>query len=325
MRRKIESSGAPFTGCIDRFVTKGYKPMLSKEELMMAKMQCKGIDMLSIGSKSSPEFIKWYLENLKKYNKEVGIVSVDTYANPKLQDGMLIARDPGVRRESIQIFKDAMDMAAKLNAVDILMWLAHDGYSYPFEDDYMQRWDWLLEGLDEICAYRDDVNMTIEYKCKEPKTRQYISDVGKSLLICESLKERKNLGVVVDIGHSFIVDENPAEALALAAHYGKLFHVHLNDNYRSVDDDLMVGAVHFWETLEFFYEMDNVGYTGPVNLDIWPSYLDGPAALDESIERVRMFEKLAEQLPREEIQSLKRKGDLAKTMEIVRKVCIKEY
>ena len=138
-------------------------------------------------------------------------------------------------------------------------------------------------------------------------------------------KSRKNLGIVVDIGHSLIVDENPAEALALAAHYGKLFHVHLNDNYRNVDDDLMVGAIHFWETLEFFYEMDMVGYDGWLNLDIWPSYIDGPAALRESIKRVRMFENLVENLPREEIRSLQRKGDLVKAMEIVRKTCIKEY
>ncbi len=325
MRRLIESSGAPFTGCIDRFVTKGYKPMLSKEELVLAKMQHEGIDCISIGGAASPEYVEWFKEQLKKYNKQMGIVSVNTYADPKLADGMLISRDPGVRRESIEKIKQAMDLAADLNAIDILLWLAHDGYSYPFEDDYMQRWDWLLEGLDEVCAYRDDVKMTIEYKCKEPKTRQYISDVGKSLLICETLKERKNLGVVVDIGHSFIVNENPAEALALAAHYGKLFHVHLNDNYRCVDDDLVVGAVHFWETLEFFYEMDNVGYTGPVNLDIWPSYVDGMGALNESIERVRMFEKLAEQLPREEMQSLKHKGDLATIMKIVRETCIKGY
>lgn len=324
MRRMIESSGAPFTGCIDRFVTEGYKPQISAKEILLQKC-LNGVDMLGIGCPRPDEYVKWFLDLLKEHKKTMGSVFPDTYASPHLQDGMLIARDPGVRRESIELVKQSMDMAAELNAVDILLWLAHDGYSYPFEDDYVQRWDWLLQGLDEICSYRDDVKITIEYKCKEPKTRQYISDVGKSLLICENLKERKNLGIVVDIGHSFIVNENPAEAVALAAHYGKLFHVHLNDNYRSVDDDLMVGAVHFWETLEFFYELDNVGYTGPVNLDIWPSYLDGPAALKESIERVRMFEKLAEQLPREEIQNLKRKGDLAKTMEIVRKVCIKEY
>ena len=325
MKRRIGTSGAPFTGCIDRFVTEGYKPQLSRKELVLAKANTEGIDGLSVGLPCDEEYLAWFKGILKQYNKQVNTVCPDTYMSPRLKDGMLVARDPGLRREFIEHIKQAMDLCAEVNGNDILLWQAHDGYSYPFEDDYTQRWGWLLEGLDEVCAYRDDVKVTIEYKCKEPKTRQYISDVGKSLFICEQLKERKNLGIVVDIGHSLIVDENPAEALALAAHYGKLFHVHLNDNYRNVDDDLMVGAIHFWETLEFFYEMDMVGYDGWLNLDIWPSYIDGPAALRESIKRVRMFENLVENLPREEIRSLQRKGDLVKAMEIVRKTCIKEY
>jgi len=325
MKRRIEASGAPFTGCIDRFVTEGYKKQLTDKEVTLEKLKMEDLDGLSILIPCDPEYLEWFKKTVKDNNKQVATVCPDTYINPKLKDGMLMARDPGMRRESVEVIKHTMDVCAELNGADILLWQAHDGYSYPFEDDYMQRWDWLLETLDEICAYRDDVKVTIEYKCKEPKTRQYISDVGKSLLICEQLKERKNLGIVVDIGHSLIVDENPAEALALAAHYGKLFHVHLNDNYRNVDDDMMVGAVHFWETLEFFYEMDMVGYDGWLNLDIWPSYIDGPGALRESIRRVRMFEKLVEALPREEIRSLQRKGDLIQTMEILRKTCIKEY
>ena len=32
----------------------------------------------------------------------------------------------------------------------------------------------------------------------------------------------------------------------------KLFHVHMNDNYRLWDDDMMVRFVHFIEYLEFF-------------------------------------------------------------------------
>lgn len=325
MRRRIESSGAPFVGLIDRFVTDGYKPNISVKEAITEMLKVEDLDGLNIVAPCDPEFYEWFKKTVKENNKQVSTVTPDTYMDRKLKDGMLVARDPGMRREAVETIKQTMDACADLNGADVLLWMAHDGYSYPFEDDYAQRWDWLLQGLDEVCAHRDDVKVTIEYKCKEPKTRQYISDVGKSLLICEQLKERKNLGIVVDIGHSLIVDENPAEALALAAHYGKLFHVHLNDNYRSVDDDLMVGAVHFWETLEFFYQMDMVGYDGWVNLDIWPSYIDGPGALRESIRRVRMFENLVEALPREEIRSLQRKGDLIPIMEILRKTCIKEY
>ncbi len=323
MRRRLEASSACFSPCPDRFVTEGYKDPITVEE----KWDCIGkIDELSgigvgIPAKDGLDALKKKIEG---YGKQVSTVCPDTYQSRKLKDGMLMARDPGMRRESIAAVKEAMDACAYLGGADILLWQAHDGYTYPFEDDYAHRWDFLMESLDEICAYRDDVKVTIEYKCKEPKCRQYISDVGKSLWICEQIK-RDNLGIVVDLGHSLIVQENPAEALALAAKAGRLFHVHLNDNYRLVDDDLFVGAVHFWETLEFFYQMDAVGYDGWVNMDIYPYYIDGPGALTECIKRVRMFENLAEALPREEITKLQREGNLNRINEILRETCIKTY
>lgn len=57
--------------------------------------------------------------------------------------------------------------------------------------------------------------------------------------------------------------ENPAETVALLKRYGdKLFHVHMNDNYRYWDDDMIVGSVHTIETLEFFYWLQRTGYDG---------------------------------------------------------------
>ena len=322
MRRKLEASAACFSPCPDRFVTTGYRDPISAEEKWDVVGNIKELDGMELGSPfDSPEFVK---KKMASYGKQVGQVCPDTYEDRKWKDGMLMSRDPGIRREGIQVFKDAMDFCAAVGGADVLIWQAHDGYTYPFEDDYAHRWDFLMESLDEISAYRDDVKLTIEYKCKEPKCRQYISDVGKSLWICEQIK-RDNLGIVVDLGHSLIIQENPAEALALAAKAGKLFHVHLNDNYRLVDDDLFVGAVHFWETLEFFYQMDAVGYDGWLNMDIFPYYLDGPGALNECIQRVRMFEHLAEALPREEIRKLQREGNLNKINQILREVCIKTY
>lgn len=39
----------------------------------------------------------------------------------------------------------------------------------------------------------------------------------------------------------------------MLARAGKLFYVHLNDNDRNWDWDMLPGAFHFWEFLEFFY------------------------------------------------------------------------
>ncbi len=323
MRRRLESSSAPFTACGDRFVANYRKNPISGEQLWDLYAQMPEIAGIGVGVPLGYESLEYVKNGIKNAGKVVSTVCPDTYMNAGIKDGQLMNRDAGIRREQIAMIKESMDICAELNGEDILLWQAHDGYTYPFEDNYNERIDLLMQSLDEICSYRDDVRVTIEYKYKEPKTYQYISDVGKSLLICEKVK-KDNLGIVVDIGHSLMINENPSEALAWAARENKLFHVHLNDNYRNTDDDLIAGSVHFWETLEFFYMMDVVGYDGWINLDIWPASMeDGRGALDECIKRVRMFERLAETLPMDLIKKLQRENKTVEIMQILRETCIK--
>lgn len=319
---KIEASGASFGACSDRFVTEGYRIGMTPEEQLNELARIDGLSGIPVMVPLEFDSLQTIQQKMKSIGKEIGTIAPDTYMNPRLKDGSLTSRDSAYRKECIQLFCESMDICAELGGSDVLLWLAHDGYDYPFEDDYWVRWNWLMEGLDQIASYRSDVRVTIEYKTKEPRTRQYISDVGKSLFICEKIG-RKNLGVVVDIGHSLFAGENPAEAIALTAQYNRLFHIHLNDNYRSWDDDLLVGGIHFWETLEAFYMLNKLSYDGWLTIDIWPSRVDGFKALSESVKRIQMFERLAQQLPALEIQRLQAEGKTMDIAEILRRSCIK--
>jgi len=203
----------------------------------------------------------------------------------------------------------------------VLLWLAHDGYTYPFEADYEKRITLLRESLSECCEYRRDVRLSVEYKRKEPKTYQYMSCVGKSLCLCEDLGY-DNLGMVVDFGHALYGGENPAESAVWAQNRGKLFHVHMNDNYRGWDDDLIPGSVSFWETLEFFWALKNTGYGGWVTIDIFPSHIDGDKALQLSVDNVILFQRLAERLPSEKIKAMQAEGRTAEILALVRECCV---
>lgn len=319
---KIEASGASFSACSDRFVVSGYRRGMSPMEQLDELGRIKGLTGIPVMYPLEFENTGIIKNRLAEMGKKVGTIAPDTYIDPIWKDGSLTSRDPEIRKKMIKMIKESMDLCHELDGSDVLLWLAHDGYDYPFEDDYTVRWGYLLEGLAEVASYRKDVKVTIEYKAKEPRTRQYISDIGKSLLICEELK-LQNLGVVVDIGHSLFGGENPAEAVALAARYNRLFHVHMNDNYRSWDDDLLVGGVHFWETLEFFYVLDKIGYDGWFTIDIWPSRVDGFMALQESVTRVEMFAEMAKKLPHTKIKHLQDENKTMDIMEILRENCLK--
>lgn len=314
---KIESAGAPFSSCPDRFVLDGYRESLSVEEMYEQFGKIEGITGLPFlypaGVKTAKEIERYKLIT----GKPVGTICADTYTQRKWKNGSLAARDPMIRKEAVKMIKESMDLCHEVDGADILLWLAHDGYDYPFEDDYKTRWAYLVEGLSEVSSYRSDVKVTIEYKTKEPRTHQYISDVGKSLLLCHEVGY-ENLGLVIDFGHSIFAGENPAEAVDLTARHKRLFHIHMNDNYRSWDDDLLVGSIHFWETLEFFYRLNIAGYDGWFVIDIWPSRIDGSKALQENIKRIKLFDKLAKELPADEIKKMQDENRTMDIMELLR-------
>jgi xylose isomerase len=51
---------------------------------------------------------------------------------------------------------------------------------------------------------------------------------------------------------------------------GKLWGVHLNDGNNRVDDGLMIGSVHPWETAEFLYYLLRYEYQGVIYFDTFP-------------------------------------------------------
>lgn len=319
---KIEAAGAGFSPCGDRFVPGGYRVGLDFEGQVEQLSKIEGLTGLPLMYPLDYTSTSRLKELVKKYNLQIGTICPDTYAKAEWKDGSLASRDASVRKKIIKTIKESMDFCNDFNGDDILLWLAHDGYDYAFEDDYRVRWDYIIDGLREVSSYRKDVRVTIEYKAKEPRIHQYVSNAGKSLLICEEINN-PNLGVVLDIGHSLQAGENPAESVALLDRYKRLFHIHLNDNYRSWDDDLLLGSVHFWETLEFFYWLDRVGYDGWYVIDIWPARIDGFKALQESVRRTQQLMQLAKSLPYDQLKKMQDDNATMDIMELLRKQILK--
>lgn len=320
---KIEAGGSAFMPCGDRFVPEGYREGLGPEKQLENLSKIKGLSGVPIWYPSEfsadPVKLRKMMDNA---NLKVATVSPDTYTTARWKNGTLTSRDKKTRNDMIRIIKDSMDFCHDMDGADVLVWLGHDGYDYPFEDDYQVRWNYLVEGLKEITSYRSDVNVTIEYKTKEPRTHQYISNASVSLLLCQEVN-LPNFGVVLDLGHSLFAGENPAESVALLDTYKRLNHVHLNDNYRGWDDDLLLGSVHFWETLEFFYWLNKVNYDGWYTIDIWPTRIDGTKAVQESVDRTIHFMELAKSLPFEELKKMQKENTTMDIMKLLRTATMK--
>jgi xylose isomerase len=160
-----------------------------------------------------------------------------------------------------------MDWAAELECPYIDVWPGQDGFDYPLQTDYVSAWKWMRDGLADCVEHNDQVRILVEYKPREPRRFCFIDHVGTVLTLLQGMDE---IGVLLDVGHSLQGRENVSQSAALLAEYGKLDYMHLNDNYRDWDDDMLVGSVHFIELMELCYWLRKVDYAGWLTLDVFP-------------------------------------------------------
>ncbi len=124
------------------------------------------------------------------------------------------------------------------------------------------------------------MQFAIEYKLKEPRVHMFFGTAARTLLAIEDMGV-DNVGIVLDLGHSFFAKETPAEVLHLVSRRGKLVSVELNDNWREWDDDMAVGSVHLVETLEFLHALRQIDWKGPILLDQFPFREDAVEAAQQ--------------------------------------------
>jgi len=292
---RIASGFAPFSPCADRFNVAGYREPLSLEQQFAAAARIRGFEGVGLDYPYQFTEAEAVRPLLQKTGLEFVTLEIGLYPDRKWKDGTYTAPDPGVRREAIAMSWRALEVAAELGAVDVLMWPGQDGFDYPFQSDYRKFWQLLVDGIGEVGSHRPDVKIAIEYKKQEPRTNCYIRNAGVLLALLRDVG-LPNVGGCIDLGHSLACGENPGEAVVLLERAEKLFQVHVNDNFRDWDHDLILGSVSFWETLEFFYWLRRCGWSGWHILDIYPYRLDGSAALQEGVERTRFFIDLAERI-----------------------------
>jgi len=257
-------------------------------------------------------------ETLQKYNLEVCMMVPDLWTQAKWGKGSFASRDKNIREAAVREVKKVMDMAAEIGCDKVDVWLGQDGFDYSFQGDFLEDWNNIVECTRQVANHRSDIKVCIEYKLKEPRTHCYINSAAKALLLINEI-QKENVGILLDVGHSIAASENPAEAAALISRYkGKLFYIHLNDNYRFWDDDMMFGAVNIPVLMEFLYWIEVIGYDDYYTLDIFPYREDGIKAAEESIEWIKALKGLIAKVGKDRIKKIIEEGDATQSLRMVR-------
>lgn len=324
MELKLSAGLWVFGNTMDRFCTKGYKKPISVLEMLSLASQVKGLKGVEV---HQTDFEEVSIEEFKKKLQETGLVvsnvNTNVWGSAEWKYGAFAHRDPEIRARAIAEGKKAVDYARQLGAPSIGLWLGSDGFDYPFQVDYIKHWELLIGGIKEVAEYASpDIKVGIEYKLKEPRTHMSISDAGKALAIALEL-DMDNVGVVIDFGHALMSGENPADSVAFLARYGKLFNVHFNDAYGLWDDDMIVGSLRVWETIEFLLYCKLTGYDGWFGLDMFPYREDAVAAADMALRNIEAMWQLVEQIDIEELRKAQATMDAIETQKVIRKLLFK--
>lgn len=281
----------------ERYVPGGYFDPMPLEEQLHAMAQIEGLEGLfalypPAPLPADPEQLKALLA---RYNLRVSNLCPEGWSDRRWKLGAFSTREASVRKAAIRLVKEGVDFGKALGADSILLWPAHDGFDYPFQTDYREGWKYLVESLQEIGEHDPHMKIAVEYKSKDPRQKQYVSNVGKLMMLLDDVG-LDNVGGVIDVGHALMAQENLAESLVILDSHKKLYQIHLNENYKDADPDLIFGTINFWEILEFFYWLNQTDYRGWCSIDIIAPRDDRVRSLAVGVKLIRKYQALAKRL-----------------------------
>jgi len=295
----------------DRFID--YQPVREMEEMveMASRIKgCSGLEVVYPQNFTDPVKVKGLLD---QYGLSVSTVNLNIKSDEIFRYGSFSNPDAAVRRESVEMLKISMDAAAVLGCNMVTTAPLSDGVDYPFEIDYIRAFEDAADAIREAAGHRGDVKISMEYKLSEPRVHCLLSNAGKAAVFCQKVG-MPNVGVTLDIGHALQCGEVPADSLAFLHSVGRLFYIHINDNHRNWDWDLVPATINLWDFVEFAAYMDKVGYDGWITADVFPQRHDPIVIMEKTFEWMDMVFELAARLDEKKLNEMR---DANATLEII--------
>jgi xylose isomerase len=319
-----------FGPMITRFVPGGYQPDHAHESTAEKVVRAvSGLGDLIDGYEFHyPQELSE--DNLDEVRQALGdhdiyCMATGLHLEPRFGKGALSSPDPGVRREALDVTLRAADFAASVGA-HLICWPGIEGYNYPFQTPYAQSWSWFIDGIGqaaERCA-QHGIRLFLEHKNSEPAMKILMRNIGMTLHVIHSLRREGIEGVQVNMDwqHLIMNGENLGEYVALLAAEGLLGHQHANSGWGTFDDDNMVGATAFMETLELALELRRAGYGSEgdgrrLGFDLYPYTEDQVGAVRRSVLQWRFIDETAARIDPEALADAQQRKDAVRAYELV--------
>ena len=317
-----------FGSMVTRFVPGGYQPERAGESTV-ARVR-RAVDGLG-GLIDGYEFHypnELSADNLDEVRDaldghDVYCMATGLHLDARFGKGGLVSPDPATRAEAVRRTLEAVDFSGEIGA-HFIIWPGIEGYNYPFQTPYEESWEWLVDGVGRAAdrARSHGILVFLEHKNSEPAMKILMRNVGMTLHVIHKLRAQglDNVKVNMDWQHLLTNGESLAEYAALLAAEGLLGHQHANSGWGTFDDDNMVGATAFMETLELAVELRRARYgeSGErLGFDLYPYTEDAVAAVRRSVEQWRFIWEVSGRIDDAALREAQARKDAVGAYELV--------
>ncbi len=313
------------SGMVTRFVPDGYQPEAGAESTAeKVRRAVAGLEGLVDGYEFHypQELSEENLDEVREAldGRPIVCVCAGTHLNPRFGKGGLSSPDDDTRDAALEEALRGVDFAASVDA-NFILWPGVEGYNYPFQTSYAESWARFLDGVEAIARRCEErgIKLYLEHKNSEPAMKIFMRNIGMCLHVIHTLRARglRNVQVNMDWQHLIMNGEHLPEYAALLHAEGLLGHQHANSGWGTFDDDNMVGATAFMETLELALELRRAAYDGWLGLDLYPYTEDQVAAVKRSVEQWRFIDGVAARIDEPALREAQAKKDAVRAYELV--------
>jgi L-ribulose-5-phosphate 3-epimerase len=187
----------------------------------------------------------------------------------------LASPDRRIRDIGVSVISDAIDLASDLGATALLI----PGCDQ--EESPANKWELFRDGVMQGVTRAEQAGVTLAL---EAVNKPFLLDTAKLLAMIEACGGSKALGIYLDVGNSTSSGLDPAAEVRAAQGRATLCHVKDWNPANPTERKLGAGAVNF-ETS--FAALDDIGYSGPLIVELPPDPADPDAVARHSVQFLR--------------------------------------
>ena len=180
---------------------------------------------------------------LSKYNMVAEFVAPRLWMDAHTADGGFTSNSKEDRDFAMFRAYRSIDIANKLGCNKIVLWLAREGILCFESKNPIEGVERLKKSINEMLGYDKKIKILIEPKPNEPIDRSFCPTMGHVMGLSSATIDPSRVGGLLESAHAILSGLDPANEMAFALSFDKLWGVHLNDqNGMKYDQDKTFGA-----------------------------------------------------------------------------------